>query len=257
MKWTNAIIILICFGVYLMLFDDFSSIKTKLDSVTGIGLFSYILTYLLVGLPLFAGTFLLDKTQFIFSTLGLNTSISKGFIWAFLFSIPMFLGAAFCFDFHGSFSWDNFIAKTFLAGFFEELFYRGFLFGLLFRYTRFGFLSAMLLSSIPFGLGHLWQGNDFISSSGIFGITFLGGLLFCWLFVEWKFNLWICIFLHAFMNAIWYLFQMDDSAAGGLNANVIRALTIAAAIGVTLYVKRSRGEVLVVKPDIFWIKSKN
>ena len=43
-------------------------------------------------------------------------------------------------------------------GFFEELICRGLFFGVLFRFCRWGFLPAALLSSVIFSLGHMYQG---------------------------------------------------------------------------------------------------
>lgn len=257
MKWFNALIVLVCFGVYYALFEQFGPIKYKLDSVTGIGLLSYILTYFLIGLPIFAGTFLTDKTKFIFCSLGLCENPLRALGIACLFVLPMFVGGAILFDYKPIDDYQSAIAKTIVAGFFEELYFRGFLFGLLFRRTRSGFVPSVVLAALVFGIGHLWQGNGWLDALGVFGITFMGGILFSWLFAEWKFNLWIPIFLHTLMNFAWGIFDMDDNALGGFGANLLRALTIATAIIFTLSVKKRRKEKLEVRRENLWLKPVN
>ena len=54
-----------------------------------------------------------------------------------------------------------------IAGFFEEFLYRGFFFGVLFYFAGWGFIPAIILPSIYFGIGHLYQAeslNESISS---------------------------------------------------------------------------------------------
>lgn len=55
-SWVNAIVVLVLFGAYHALFTQFGAIKSRLDPLTGIGLVSYVLTYALIGIPIFAGT---------------------------------------------------------------------------------------------------------------------------------------------------------------------------------------------------------
>ena len=51
------------------------------------------------------------------------------------------------------------LQSSLLPGLGEELFFRAFLFGFLYRYAGWGFLPAALLVAVTFGAGHLYQGN--------------------------------------------------------------------------------------------------
>ena len=128
------------------------------------------------------------------------------------------------------------------AGIFEELVYRGFVFGQLFRYARWGFLPAALLTALAFGSLHLYQGHDPVSALTAFGITALGSIFFSWLYVEWNYNLWGVIWLHTLMNLPWIVFRVSTSGAvGDTGANALRLCTIILAIGLTVAYKRKRG----------------
>ncbi len=63
---------------------------------------------------------------------------------------------------------------TVIAGFFEELFFRGILMGQLFRYAKWGFVPSMLIASVIFGIGHIYQGADLVSSILAGVVTGLG-----------------------------------------------------------------------------------
>lgn len=70
------------------------------------------------------------------------------------------------------------------AALFEEIIFRGFLFGMLFRYLKIGFVLAALIPSLLFGSIHLYQGADLISALIVFAVTFIGALYFSWMYVE-------------------------------------------------------------------------
>ena len=94
-----------------------------------------------------------------------------------------------------------------------------------------------------FGSIHLYQGHDLISSLMAFGVTFLGGLYFSWIYMKWNFNLWCPIGLHFFMNLSWQLFIIEGNsvAAGGMISNILRLLSVAIAIIITnIYLHKSR-----------------
>ena len=135
----------------------------------------------------------------------------------------------------------NLLHTTFIAGFFEEYFFRGFLFGILFRKLKWGFIPASILGGVIFGLGHIYQGSTLIETTGIFAITTIGAIWFSWLYVEWEKNLWIPIFLHTLMNLSWILFEVSDNALGGVYTNLFRAITIALTIIITILYHKKRG----------------
>ena len=233
----------------------FPIIKEKLDLLTQNGLLSYILTYFILGIPIYIATYLINSELNILSNLGLNHNPIKPFFIALLFSLPMFVGGLTFFEFDQDISVQNLIAGTIIVGFVEELFYRGFLFGQIFKYTKLGFITSIILGAILFASGHLYQSQDSFELIGIFFVTFMGAILFAWLYVEWNYNLWIPIFLHSFMNLAWHLFKMDETALGGILPNVFRGLTILSAIVFTIVYKKKRNKKLVITKDKLIIKT--
>ena len=110
----------------------FQAIKTSLDRVTHFDLLSYFLTYLIIGGPIFIGTYLINKNINIWEDLGLIHNLFKSFGPALLFSSPMLLGGFIFFKINIDVNIQNLLAGTIVIGFIEELFFRGFLFGQIF-----------------------------------------------------------------------------------------------------------------------------
>ena len=77
-------------------------------------------------------------------------------------------------------------------GFTEEIFFRGII--------AYGFFKvyplrkAILLSAMLFGLAHMnpWQAVN----------SFFGGIFYGWMYWRYK-SIWLCMFLHAYNNALW------------------------------------------------------
>lgn len=233
------LIVIISFGVYFVL-DElfFRSVRKWIFELTNHLGISHIITYTLSGIPLFLGAYLIAGRSGFLESLGLNTSIFKGFLVALVCTLPMFVGFHFLFDFNDEVSLNTLLISVFSAGFFEELFFRGFLFGVIFRYTKLGFIPSVFFGALYFGLLHLYQSDEFAELLGIFLVTFLGGILFAWVYAEWKFNIWIPIFLHMLMNLPWELFSVSDNALGDLYANIFRLATIVLIILLTVVYKR-------------------
>jgi len=261
MKSNNSlkIILLVClsFAAYYILFSNFKPIKLGLDKMTQQGLISYILTYLIIGIPLFIGTFIIDRTISIFKSLGLSASILTATWLSTLFTLPMFIGSFLFFKFDQQIDVENLIAGTIVAGFVEELYFRGFLFGQLFRKTNLGFIPSVLLGALIFAFGHLYQSQNISELIGIFTITFSGAVFFAWLYVEWNYNLWVPILTHTLMNLSWQLFEVDNSALGDIKANIFRALTIISAITYTILYKRKKNQKLTINRQTVMLKKKN
>jgi membrane protease YdiL (CAAX protease family) len=251
-SWPHALVVLVCFGAYHALFTQFAPIKTFLDRFVDIGLVSYVATYVLIGIPVVVGTRIVYPHALTFCQLGFCRSLRSALLLSALFALPMFVGGWLMFRFVPVADWQTLAARTIVAGFFEEIYFRAFLFGLLFRRTPLGFVPATTVGALIFGLGHLWQGDGVTEALGVFAVTFMGGVLFAWLYTEWEFNLWIPIFLHTLMNLAWELFAMDNTALGGSGANVLRATTIAIAIVFTLRYKRRSSQALFVNRATLW-----
>ena len=251
----NLLIIFISFGVYYFLDESFFAVLRSwfVNQIGHLGL-SHFLTYTILGIPLFIGCYLIDFKMNILEKLGLKASVTRAFLLALLFTLPMFVGYAIVFEFNAEFTINRFLLAVLAAGFFEELYFRGFLFGLPFKFTRLGFIPSVIIGALLFGAVHLYQSADFGQSVGIFAVTFMGAVLFAWVYVEWKFNLWVPIFLHMLMNLSWDLFSVGENALGGVYSNVFRAITIAVVIIFTLMYKRKKGLKISVNRSNLWMK---
>ncbi|MCX6232464.1 MAG: type II CAAX endopeptidase family protein [Bacteroidetes bacterium] len=174
-----------------------------------------------------------------------NIGIKKGFITGFIFSLitvlPMLISSAVIGHIGAKFNFLGLIHQTLIAGFMEEYLFRGFLFGLLFRKSGWGFIPASIAGALIFGLGHIYQGTSFLETSGIFFVTSLGAVWFAWLYIEWNNNLWVPIFLHVLMNLSWGLFDVSSNAFGGLYTNIFRIITITLTIIITVRYHKKTG----------------
>ncbi len=166
--------------------------------------------------------------------LGLNKKFPKAFLFAILFTLPLFAGFAIFENLNREITLVKIFTHSISPGFYEELLIRCFLIGLLFRHFKWGFIPASLMGALFFGSWHLYQGHDLISSFFAFLITAMGSVWFGWLYIEWRFNAWINISLHALMNFSWMLFNIDGGAAGNILSNIFRTITIITSIYITL-----------------------
>lgn len=87
------------------------------------------------------------------------------------------------------------IAWTTVA-FGEELFYRAFLLTRLIKYTAIGQGGSILIGGVIFGAVHFAEGPVGILSNGAFGV------LFGWIYLRSKRNLWITIIGHGLINTM-------------------------------------------------------
>lgn len=232
----------------------FSSLNKEIFNTTHLDILSHFLTYLIVGLPIIAAVFLLHSSENILANMGISRNIIKGTVVAFLFTLPMLIGYSIFFGLNT----DLTLTKVFIGGvfaaLFEELYFRGFLFGQIFRNTKLGFIPTILFGALLFAIGHLYQSTDLTTLIGIFLITALGAALFAWTYVEWDYNLWVSIGLHFFMNFHWMLFSAGENALGGIYANVFRFLTVASVIIGTIYYKKWNNIGYNIKKENLWIK---
>lgn len=186
----------------------------------------------------------------IIKELKLDQSFLKGLLWAAIMVSPMLISSAILGVFNTDLSLIVFIKKTFLAGFFEETFFRAFFFGQLFARLKWGFIPAVLLNALAFASGHLYQGSTMNETMGVFLVTLMGAAWFAWLFVEWKQNIWLPVWIHILMNMSWVVFQMSETALGGINSNIFRAFTIAASIIITIIINKKSGGLRVNRRNL-------
>jgi membrane protease YdiL (CAAX protease family) len=128
-----------------------------------------------------------------------------------------------------------------LPGIAEELLFRAFLFGFLFRFAGWGFLPAALLSALVFGIEHLYQARDPLEALGVFLVTGLGGLWWSWLLVEWRWNVWVPIAFHVLLNGYFVMFDAADNAMGGAMFVLVRLACLLVSVAVTIVIARRRG----------------
>ncbi|MEM6343805.1 MAG: CPBP family intramembrane glutamic endopeptidase [Bacteroidota bacterium] len=188
----------------------------------------------------------------LFAELGLEKGFGKALGWALLFTLPMLIGYGIMGDLNSQLSAWSILLGAVCPALFEELVFRAFVFGQLFRHHSWGFVPAAAINAIVFGAAHLWQGNTIGESAGVFMITFSGAVWFAWLYVEWDFNLWVPIFMHFLMNLYWGMFTIADTALGGIWANVFRFLTIGLSIYMTI---KMRKPISVNRSNLWWQKA--
>ncbi len=193
---------------------------------------------------------------FGFKNILVEFRIHQGFTFGLLFSFitvsPMFISSAIIGHVSETINTTTLLHHTVGAGFMEELLFRAFLFGILFRRLQWGFIPAAVLGAVIFGLGHIYQGTSMLETAGVFAVTFLGAAWFAWLFIEWDENLWIPIFLHTFMNLSWILFDVSHNALGGLYSNIFRVITIAVSITLTVLYQKGRSGLVINRKNL-WV----
>lgn len=257
MKSTLRYLVIYFIGFSIYYYIDavfFLSIQKKANMLFQSVALSHIIAYILTLIPLLIITSILHKSyRDVFERLGLSNGFFIGIIFAFVSTLPL-MGYTIKFSLNDEILFDTLIIQTIDAAFFEEIIFRAFLFGMLYRFTKIGFLPSVFLCSFLFGILHLYQSNMISELFGIFLITFLGSALFAWIYSEWNFNLWTAIFLHFFMNLYWIIFDIDNNALGGVYANALRFLAVIFSIILTVIYKKKKKIPFEVNRKTLWKK---
>src|SRR5262249_54051659 len=170
--------------------------------------------------------------------LGLRAPVGRAAIFAFIAALPMLTAFAFTSRLNPNMSVLTVGVGCFLAPFAEEVLFRGYMFGQLYRRARWGFWLSALIPSALFALGHAYQAGRPLELTGIFAVTGLGGFLGGLVYLRWGGKFWVGFGLDCLMNLWWELFGVADTALGGWIANGARLLTVALAILLTIYKDR-------------------
>lgn len=238
-KILRTLIIAVASALALVLYDRVHLIVAPLHLQRTLAV---LIMHMIVCLPIVVVLLLLNRPKDFFRHLGLDDNFIKGMVFALISTLPLFIAFPVVGDFNGGLTWDKLVRSAVIAAFFEEVIFRGFIFGQLFRYCKIGFWWSVIIPSLLFGSIHLYQGSDPLSSLAAFGVTFIGGLFFSWIYVKWDFNLWCPVGLHFFMNLSWLLFTVEGNsvAAGGVVSNVFRIMSVVVAIFLTNVYLRKR-----------------
>jgi membrane protease YdiL (CAAX protease family) len=126
----------------------------------------------------------------------------------------------------------------------EELLFRGYAFGQLCRRGRWNVWAAAVVTGVLFGAVHLLnkevQVHEIPGQLLSVSIIAAGGIAYAWLFYRWRFNLWIAVGVHGFMN-LWYAaFDMAETPIGSTGLIIARIAVVAAAITATEVLVRQR-----------------
>lgn len=144
------------------------------------------------------------------------------------------------------------VLSALFPGIGEEIFFRGMMFGLLFRFAGWGFLPAALLVAAIFGVEHFYQGTSALELLGIFGITAIAAIWWSWMYIEWDNNIWVPAALHILMNGYFNIFDVSDSALGSWSFFFIRGVVVLISVGLTIRHAKKRGHFRIVHRDWFW-----
>lgn len=238
-KILRTLIIAVASALALVLYDRVHLIVAPLHLQRTLAV---TVMHVIVCLPVVIVLLFLHGRKDFPRSLGLDGNFVKGLAFALISTLPLFVAFPVIGEFNGELTVDKLIRSTVVAAFFEEVIFRGFIFGQLFRYCKIGFWWSVIIPSLLFGSIHLYQGSDPLSSLAAFGVTFIGGLFFSWIYVKWDFNLWCPVGLHFFMNLSWLLFTVEGNsvAAGGVVSNVFRILSVVVAVVLTNVYLRKR-----------------
>jgi len=195
--------------------------------------------------------------------LGLHGPVARGWMFGALATLPMALAAIVMEPRLPDL--DDLVGNVLFGPFAEEVLFRGFLFGVLWRRAQWPWPVALVVSSIAFGLAHLrylsvrlavvaalngypgWGFDQLVAQLPavvtVGGVFAVGGLLFGWVFYRWG-TLWPAVGLHACMNLWWDVSRVGDRAvtrdvdlgslAQGLAMLLALALTLRAGSSRTL-----------------------
>jgi membrane protease YdiL (CAAX protease family) len=203
---------------------------------TGVSVASY-----LIDLALLAGAILVFGGRgrpSLLTLSGLVAPIGGALLFAALIFAPAGAVAAYYAPVSKDFDAIDLVTLSGLYPLFEEIGFRGLALGALIGICGWRFLPAALVPAIAFGAAHFWQGQSSAEVAGVVAVTVAGGLLFGWLFVRWRNNIWPPFFIHAGLNMLWLVFALGDTAIGGWFGNALRLGVVAAAIGLTLFMTR-------------------
>ncbi|PIF43344.1 hypothetical protein CLU96_0249 [Chryseobacterium sp. 52] len=234
----------------------FSSIQNFVKGISGSKAVAHVAAYSVTLIPLIITLKILFSQKTIVDLFSINQSIAKGFLIAFTGTVPMLIGYIIYFKLTKRIDFQSLFINTISSAFFEEIIFRAFLIGTLYRFTRLGFISSILFGSLLFAYIHLYQSSNPTELVEILMITFLGSAFFSWTYFETDFNLWTAIFLHFFMNLYWEIFNVSENVSGNIHGNIFKFLSVAVVIAIIVYTKRKNKAPYQITGKSLFIKTK-
>ncbi|HXT70688.1 MAG TPA: CPBP family intramembrane glutamic endopeptidase [Vicinamibacterales bacterium] len=163
-----------------------------------------------------------DRTA---AALGLDARIDRGLAFGLVATLPM-AAALLLIPHSRPFSPDLALGSALLGPFAEELLFRGFLFGLLWRIAGWPPSAAIAMSALLFGGAHQMEVFPMIA----------GGVVLGWVAYRWN-SLWPAVAMHGCMNLWWDLSLGNSLARAPVNPDLMstaQVISVALAVGMTL-----------------------
>ena len=265
----KALITLVSFVVYVLLSKlYYVQFWEVLSANIGDSHLSSFLVSLLLALPIAVGALLLGKAADFPRTIGLQGNIRQGLrvgwvaLLTFMLLIIIFslVGLYALMIFLDIFTRSSLLFFTLLTVFLDAVIYQGFTFKNLFQHTRLGVLPIVLIIALVpavtefiIFLSHpSYSGTSLWNTAAFVGYIFTDALLLillntfwiAWLYVEWKMNIWVVIFVQMVVNLLYMCFH-----------NLyINALIIASVVIYTVIYKRKHKLPFEVNKDNLWVK---
>ena len=162
--------------------------------------------------------------------LGLNKGIGLAFALALIAALPLLLGMQYLYGFNKEVSFADFWIMGIHPGYYEEILYRGFVIGILIRYAKWPTIIPLVVSSLLFAMGHLYQAHNMSESIAVFFMAFGVGTGFYMFYKYTNWNHWFPLFLHSFMDTATTISNWQGTINMSTQDNIFRGSTIALAI---------------------------
>lgn len=116
--------------------------------------------------------------------------------------------------------WPTVVCTSLIPSIAQELCFRGMLFGFLFRFASWSFFPAALLGGAVYSLT---LDVDGLASSDVGASVFwavLQTLWLSWLYMKWKWNLWVGVVIQVVFRLTWALASDGEDQFGGFFKNL-------------------------------------
>lgn len=136
--------------------------------------------------------------------------------------------------------WLTFVCKGLIPSLAQELCFRGMLFGFLVRFAGWGFFSVALLCGAAYSLTLDFDGLASVEVRATVFWAVLQTLWLSWLFMKWKWNLWVGIVIQVVFRFTWHLASDGEDHFGGFFKNMHILLMMVWSVAFMVWRDRSR-----------------